>query len=93
MILRRDFIAATTLAGLWPTLASAQSIETTRVLCGFPAGGTTDAVSRRVADKLRGTFAKVALVENKPGAAGRIAVEELKRAAPDGTSLWRGTPE
>ena len=37
MILRRDFIAATTLAGLWPTLASAQSIETTRVLCGFPA--------------------------------------------------------
>ena len=87
MIQRRDFIAATTLAGLWPMLANAQSIETTRVLCGFPAGGTTDAVSRRVADKLRGTFAKVALVENKPGAAGRIAVEELKRAAPDGTSL------
>jgi tripartite-type tricarboxylate transporter receptor subunit TctC len=57
------------------------------VLCGFPPGGTTDAVSRRVADKLRGGYAKTVLVENKPGAGGRIAVEELKRSAPDGTSL------
>ena len=67
-------------------LAQAQ-IESTRVLCGFPAGGTTDAVSRRVADKLRGTFARNSLVENKPGAGGRLAVEELKRAPADGSSL------
>ena len=87
MIQRRDFIAAASISTLWPTWASAQSIETTRVLCGFPPGGTTDAVSRRVADKLRGSFAKNALVENKPGAGGRIAVEELKRSAPDGSSL------
>ena len=65
----------------------AQALETTRVLCGFPAGGTTDAVSRRVADKLRPGYAKVALVENKPGGGGRLAVEELRRANPDGSSL------
>jgi tripartite-type tricarboxylate transporter receptor subunit TctC len=88
MIDRRHFIASAAL-GL-PTLsafAQAPGLETTRVLCGFPAGGTTDAVSRRVADKLRPGYAKVAVVENKPGAGGRLAVEELKRAAPDGSTL------
>jgi tripartite-type tricarboxylate transporter receptor subunit TctC len=44
-------------------------------------------VARRLADKLRGTYAKTVLVENKPGAGGRLAVEELKRSAPDGTTL------
>ena len=87
---RRQFVAATAAtAGMLalPQRALAQALETTRVLCGFPAGGTTDAVSRRVADKLRPGYAKVALVENKPGAGGRLAVEELRRANPDGSSL------
>ncbi|HZF80778.1 MAG TPA: Bug family tripartite tricarboxylate transporter substrate binding protein [Rubrivivax sp.] len=57
------------------------------MLCGFPAGGTTDAVSRRVAERLRGSFAKNALVDNKPGAGGRLAVEELKRSPADGSTL------
>jgi tripartite-type tricarboxylate transporter receptor subunit TctC len=86
---RRQFLAATgafAAAGI-PGFAFAQTLETARVLCGFPAGGTTDAVSRRVADKLRGGYAKTMLVENKPGAGGRIAVEELKRSPADGTSL------
>lgn len=87
---RRNFLAAggaLALSGL-PGWASAQALlEQARVLCGFPAGGTTDAVSRRVADRLRGTYAKSALVENKPGVGGRLAVEELKRSAPDGATL------
>ncbi len=87
MIERRTFLAASGALVLAPRVVRAQVVETTRVLCGFPAGGTTDAVSRRVADKLRGTFAKNALVENKPGAGGRLAVEELKRSANDGSSL------
>jgi tripartite-type tricarboxylate transporter receptor subunit TctC len=89
---RRDFLAQsgalTAVAGL-PAFAFAQAaaLENARVLCGFPAGGTTDAVSRRVADKLRGGYAKTVLVDNKPGAGGRLAVEELKRSVPDGSSL------
>jgi len=79
--------AAALAAAGWPLWAAAQGTETARVLCGFPPGGTTDAVSRRVADKLRGVLAATVLVENKPGAAGRLAVEELKRSAPDGSSL------
>jgi tripartite-type tricarboxylate transporter receptor subunit TctC len=73
-------------AGL-PITAHAQAIESVRVLAGFPPGGTVDAVSRRVADRLRGSYAKASIVENKPGAGGRLAAEELKRSAPDGTSI------
>ena len=88
MLKRRDLIAASAapLVG-WPLSGRAQALETTRILTGFPAGGTVDVVARRVADKLRGGFAKVTLVENKPGAGGRLAVDELKRAANDGSSL------
>ncbi len=85
---RQTLAGAAALAATgWPLWARAQGLETARVLCGFPPGGTTDAVSRRVADKLRGVLAATVLVENKPGAAGRLAVEELKRSAPDGSSL------
>ena len=88
MLNRRHLIAAagTSLAG-WPLLTRAQALETSRILTGFPAGGTVDVVARRVADKLRGSFAKVTLVENKPGAGGRLAVDELRRSANDGSSL------
>jgi tripartite-type tricarboxylate transporter receptor subunit TctC len=90
MFNRREFLAATSasaaLAG-WPGLSHAQTLETARILVGFPPGGTVDAVARRIADKMRGTYAKTVLVENKPGAGGRLAVEELKRSAPDGTTL------
>ncbi len=87
MIDRRQFtIAAAALAGAVP-LARAQTVDTLRIICGFPPGGTTDAVSRRVADKLRGNYARNAIVENKPGAGGRIANELVKAAAPDGLTL------
>ena len=86
---RRTFLGAgaALAAGGIPGFALAQSLEQVRVLCGFPAGGTTDAVSRRVADKLRGSYAKTAIVENKPGAGGRLGVEELKRSPADGAHL------
>ena len=90
MTTRRQLLAGTagalTLAAL-PGLVRAQPIETARLLVGFPPGGTVDAVARRVADKLRGSYAKIVIVENKAGAGGRLAVEELKRSTPDGTTL------
>ncbi|GAA0741445.1 twin-arginine translocation pathway signal protein [Ideonella azotifigens] len=87
---RRQFLLATggTLAaGALPGLAQAQNLETARIVVGFPPGGTTDAVARRMADKLRGNYAKVVLVDNKPGAGGRIGVDELRRNPPDGSTL------
>jgi tripartite-type tricarboxylate transporter receptor subunit TctC len=67
--------------------AIAQAIDNLKIICGFPAGGTSDAVSRRVADKARGDIAKASVVENKTGAGGRIAVEAVKASAPDGQTL------
>jgi len=86
---RRDFTAAlasfAALAG-WSGTASAQElIPMLRILVGYPPGGTTDAAARRYADGLRGSYAQTTLVDNRPGAGGRIALAEMRRAPPDGS--------
>ena len=46
-----------------------QPLDVVRIVTGFPPGGTSDTLCRRVAENLRGgTYTKSALVENKPGA-------------------------
>ena len=93
MTTRRQFTQATAglaaLGALSPFAARAQSLELVKIVNGFPAGGTADATSRRVGEKLGGTsYTKnAAVVENKPGAGGIIAVETVKNAAPDGSTL------
>lgn len=67
-------------------------MELARLLVGFPPGGSTDNVARRLADKMRGHYAKSLIVENKPGAGMQIAVSALKSAAPDGTTLLLSPP-
>ncbi|MES2936112.1 MAG: Bug family tripartite tricarboxylate transporter substrate binding protein [Pseudomonadota bacterium] len=89
---RRDFIqqsmaVAALGAGATPFAARAQNMDTARILCGFPPGGTSDAISRRVADKLRGNYATNVLVDNKPGAGGQIAISLLKDSPADGSTL------
>jgi tripartite-type tricarboxylate transporter receptor subunit TctC len=73
-----------------PTLA--QTPDTARVLVGFPPGGATDTVARRLADKLRGTYAQTVLVDNRPGAGTQIAVTALKTSAPDGATMLLSPP-
>ncbi|MDO9135385.1 MAG: Bug family tripartite tricarboxylate transporter substrate binding protein [Hydrogenophaga sp.] len=93
MSTRRHFIqatAATTLLGsLGLQSAHAQNLEQVKIVNGFPAGGSADVTSRRIGEKLGGSaYTKnAAVVENKTGAAGRIAVETVKNAAPDGATL------
>jgi tripartite-type tricarboxylate transporter receptor subunit TctC len=84
---RRRFLGAAALS-LLPFAVRAQgSLDTARVLVGFPPGGTTDVMARKVADKLRGAYARVAIVENRPGAGGQLAVIALKDAPTDGSTL------
>jgi len=92
MSTRRIFMKqATTLAALGaaglPQFARAQNIELAKILCGFPPGGTSDAMSRRLADKLRGGYATNVVVENRPGAGGQIAVTALKDSPADGSVM------
>ena len=87
---RRHLIQSTSAAALLASIgqqARAQVIDTTKIVAGFAPGGTADIVSRRVADKLHPGYAKSAVVENKTGAGGQIAVSFVKAAAPDGATL------
>jgi tripartite-type tricarboxylate transporter receptor subunit TctC len=67
-------------------LAAAQD-GSVRMVLGFPAGATSDILSRLVADNMRQTLGQPVIVENKPGAGGRIANETVKAATPDGATL------
>ena len=89
MIQRRRLLAAGAAAGTLASLgrAFAQATGTARILVGFPPGGGSDVIARAVAEPLRGSYAANVLVENRPGAAARIAAEAVKAAAPDGMTM------
>jgi tripartite-type tricarboxylate transporter receptor subunit TctC len=87
---RRTLVfAASAAAGALPFAARAQAFEQPKFLYGFPAGSAGDIACRRVAERVGGTpYAKnPAVVENKPGAGGRVALEALKSAPSDGSVL------
>lgn len=67
--------------------AWAQTLETAKIVTGFAAGGTSDTLCRRVAMKLSPDYAKTAVVENKTGAGGQIAVQFVKGAPADGMTI------
>ncbi len=86
---RRQFVTATGVATLgWPLVASAQEIADrqgpVRLSCRRHHRRGVAARGREAAS---GGYAKVALVDNKAGAGGRLAVEELKRSPADGWAL------
>ena len=58
-----------------------------RILVGFAAGGTADLMARLVADKMKDTIGQPVIVENRPGAAGRVAADAVKAAPADGTTI------
>lgn len=72
---------------LLPVLAQAQQ-PPLRILVGFPAGGSTDAVARHLAQGMAELLQRNVVVENRPGAGGQIAANALKAAAPDGNTVF-----
>ena len=96
MLNRRDLLAASAtglLAAGLATRALAQAVKKpVHVIVGFPAGGGTDVTARVLSEALRGAYAATVLVENKPGASARLAVDFVKNAEPDG-SVMLFTPD
>jgi len=58
-----------------------------RLLVGFPAGGPSDIPARLIADKLRVSLGQPVVVENKTGAAGMIAANDMLAQPRDGHTL------
>jgi tripartite-type tricarboxylate transporter receptor subunit TctC len=76
------------LAGVHSVPASAQlGGEPTRIIFPFAAGGSGDALARLMAEHLRVALDQPVIVENRVGAQGRIGVQAVKAAAPDGKTL------
>ncbi len=73
-----------------PALSADWPERPVTVIVPFPPGGNTDSMARILAEKLGEKFGKSFIVENRPGASGAIAMEDVKRAAPDGYTLIFG---
>jgi len=68
--------------------ASAQEIKgPIRIIVPYPAGGGTDVQARLIADKMKDSLGQPVIVENKPGAGGRIGAEYAKNQPADGSSM------
>jgi tripartite-type tricarboxylate transporter receptor subunit TctC len=77
------------------TAASAQDkfpSKPIKVEVPFGAGSATDIVIRIVGDEMRHELGQQIVVENKPGAFGILAIEEMVKARPDGYTLQVGNP-
>jgi tripartite-type tricarboxylate transporter receptor subunit TctC len=84
------FIALLAAAAL-SIAASAQDWPKQRpihIVVGFAPASTTDLVARLVAPKLAEALGQAVIVDNRPGAGGNVAAQHVKRAAPDGYTVF-----
>ena len=88
MLSRRRFVAAAAGASIAaPRRAHSQVVgKLTRMIVGFAPGGSSDVTARLLVDQMR-AYASTIIIDNRPGAGGRIAVETAKAGAPDGSVL------
>ncbi|VTU46671.1 Argininosuccinate lyase (plasmid) [Variovorax sp. SRS16] len=70
-----------------PGPAEAAANMPVKLVVGFPPGGALDILARAIADQMRIASGEPVLVENRPGASTRIAIEAVKRASPDGRTI------
>jgi tripartite-type tricarboxylate transporter receptor subunit TctC len=97
MFTRRTFVAAVVAALVTTTVHAQQGDDAAavtalksapfRVVAPFPPGGPIDVLARIFATGLQAKYGQSAVVENKPGAAGNIGIDIVKRAAGDGHTL------
>lgn len=89
---RRQFLqagSATAASLALPGLAQVQSYPSRpiRLICPWPAAGSSDIVMRAIGDSLGRVLGVQVVVDNKPGASGMLGPNELLKAAPDGYTL------
>ena len=90
--IRREFLGLVAGACIFPKLAWAQAYPSRPItlIVPFPPGGTTDILSRALAERMRTSLGQPIVIENIGGASGTIGVARAARAAPDGHTLEMG---
>jgi tripartite-type tricarboxylate transporter receptor subunit TctC len=81
------------LSYFWMQPAQAQANyphKPVRLIVPSAAGGSPDAICRLAASELAQALGQAVVVDNKPGAGGAIAIQELAAAAPDGYTIGYG---
>ena len=61
-----------------------------KIVVPYAPGGATDITSRLFGEQMRQSLGQQFVVENKPGAFGILAIEEMARSRPDGYTLFVG---
>ncbi|MBI0538014.1 hypothetical protein D9599_20850 [Roseomonas sp. KE2513] len=84
---RRAALAALGGVALATRPVLAQNARTGRAIVGFPPGGTADSVTRLYVERLRATGGGQMVVDNRPGAGGRLALDVLKPLPADGSAF------
>jgi tripartite-type tricarboxylate transporter receptor subunit TctC len=80
-------VALVVLAGPVPALAQAYPVKPVKVIVPYPPGGATDIAARLMAQALSESLGQPFVVENRPGAGGMPALEQVARADADGYTL------
>ncbi len=89
-IQRREMLGALAAAGVTAALpatalAQERTFDSARVTVGFPAGDMADNIARIFSEHIRGRYATNVIVDNKPGAAARVAIQSFVKYRGDGT--------
>src|SRR5262249_5019429 len=94
---RRNFLHLAAGAAALPAVshfawAQAYPTRPVRLIVGFPGGTTGDILIRLMGQWLSDRLGQPFIIENRPGAAGNVATEQVVRAAPDGYTLLLAVP-
>ena len=84
--------AAMALLALAACTVRAQAPDSLRIVTGFAPGGATDRVARIVGEKLQAKLGTTVIVENKTGAGGRLAAQQVRASRPGDNVLMVGNP-
>jgi tripartite-type tricarboxylate transporter receptor subunit TctC len=87
-----QFLPLTSLGSFSPAWAQSTDYPTkpVRMVCGFPPGGSGDALARALVTEASAKLGQTVVIENRPGAGTNLASEAVAKASPDGYTILLG---